>query len=619
MVIIKKYSKMKKNRHFLLYVLIVACTLLFSCSQENKHSIKVDYLPFKMEGGDRWGMLKPDGTALFKDEFEDLPSPCINGVFFIRNDKGFTLYTASEKPKPIKNCENLERVGIMSEGIIPIVAKGERIKYVDINGNEKFTLKPYKNKEIIGVSPFFTDGLAVIETSDGKMGYINTLGEVVIEPKYDEAYRFSFGRALVTKEKDGESSEYRYIIDTKGNIIKKLGDDVEINSQFDGKYFIASKGERVVLLNDKGEITKKFPSKVKEVQQVLKNDNYIYLNDENEHGVNDKNDEIIIRAKYDRIFLLNNNYYLVNYNSNDEYKYNIIDNDGNIVKELDDYTGIIYGGRNIWAEYYGIDDFWNNVILGRTEKDKYELLNTEGELISKEEYIIDMDENYFFDENDLIESDYFDGNGMADNIISSIKDNSIGNIYLGTNLSDILTDQSVYDYEKQILFNDISSDKCNINLGKDIISQVTTISVIPINNYYFNYNNAIQSAKIEIIALGCQLFEDEEEDRIKNTETLIRIVKDKLIDTGYKVINKGKYAFELSKENRTLIITPVISDSGVTFAIYLLKSSDIKMMRTLKDLDTDYIEKKERYNEGDEFYYEETEVAETTTPTEEIY
>lgn len=611
---------MKKNRHFLLCVLIVACTLLFSCEQENKHSIKVDYLPFKMEKGERWGMLKPDGTALFKDEFEDTPSPCINGVFFIRNDKGFTLYTASEKPKPIKNCENLKYVGIMSEGIIPIVAKGERIKYVDINGNEKFTLKPYKNKEIIGVSPFFTDGLAVIETSDGKKGYINTLGEVVIEPKYDEAYRFSFGRALVTKEKDGESSEYRYIIDTKGNIIKKLGDNVELESPFDGKYFIASKDERVVLLNDKGEITKKFPSKVKEVQQVLKNDSYIYLNDENEYGVNDKNDEIIIRAKYKHVRPLENNYYLViYYNSNDEYKINIIDNEGNIVKELDDYTDIIYGGGNVWAEY-GIDEFWNNVFIGRTEGNKYELMDLEGELISKEEYIIDMDENYFFDVDDLIESDYFDGNGMADNIVSSIKDNSIGNIYLGTNLSDILTDQSVYNYEKQILFNDISSDECNINLGNGIISQVTTISVIPINDYYFNYNNAIQSAKIEIIALGCQLFEEEEEDRIKNTETLIRIVKDKLINTGYKVVNKGKYAFELSKENRTLIITPVISDSGVTFAIYLLKSSDMKMMRTLKDMDSEYIEKKERYNEGDDDFYEvEVEVAEASPTSIEHY
>lgn len=577
-----------------------------------------------MEKGERWGMLKPDGTALFKDEFEDTPSPCINGVFFIRNDKAlFTLYTASEKPKPIKNCENLKYVGIMSEGIIPIVAKGERIKYVDINGNEKFTLKPYKNKEIIGVSPFFTDGLAVIETSDGKKGYINTLGEVVIEPKYDEAYRFSFGRTLVTKEKDGESSEYCYIIDTKGNIIKKLGNNVELESPFDGKYFIASKDERVVLLNDKGEITKKFPSKVKEVQQVLKNDSYIYCDDENKYGVNDKNDEIIIRAKYKHVCPLENNYYLVSYyNSNDEYKINIIDNEGNIVKELDDYTDIIYGGGNVWAEY-GIDEFWNNVFIGRTEGNKYELMDLEGELISKEEYIIDMDENYFFDVDDLIESDYFDGNGMADNIVSSIKDNSIGNIYLGTNLSDILTDQSMYDYEKQILFNDISSDECNINLGNGIISQVITISVIPINDYYFNYNNAIQSAKIEIIALGCQLFEEEEEDRIKNTETLIRIVKDKLINTGYKVVNKGKYAFELSKENRTLIITPVISDSGVTFAIYLLKSSDMKMMRTLKDLDSDYIEKKERYNQKEDYdFYEEereTKVAEASPTSIEYY
>lgn len=45
----------------------------------------------------------------------------------------------------------------------------------------------------------FSEGLAVVE-KNGKMGYIDKTGKIVIEPKYDAAYPFIDGRAAVQIE-----------------------------------------------------------------------------------------------------------------------------------------------------------------------------------------------------------------------------------------------------------------------------------------------------------------------------------------------------------------------------------------------------------------------------------
>src|SRR3954453_23269389 len=62
---------------------------------------------------------------------------------------------------------------------------------------------------------------------DGKEGYINRTGRVVVEPKFDIAYYFSegiglFATALIKKDPDGESKKIADkwgLINTKGEII----------------------------------------------------------------------------------------------------------------------------------------------------------------------------------------------------------------------------------------------------------------------------------------------------------------------------------------------------------------------------------------------------------------
>lgn len=58
----------------------------------------------------------------------------------------------------------------------------------------------------------FSDGLAAVK-KDGQWGYINTDGEVVVQPRWTQANSFSGGYAAVQDDTGW------YIIDTEGNIV----------------------------------------------------------------------------------------------------------------------------------------------------------------------------------------------------------------------------------------------------------------------------------------------------------------------------------------------------------------------------------------------------------------
>lgn len=73
----------------------------------------------------------------------------------------------------------------------------------------------------------FSERLAAVK-KDGKWGYINPVGDTVIDFQYDRAYSFSEGKALVEKhvKEDGELMRYYYIItkDNKTTPLKYAGE-----------------------------------------------------------------------------------------------------------------------------------------------------------------------------------------------------------------------------------------------------------------------------------------------------------------------------------------------------------------------------------------------------------
>ena len=155
----------------LLFCIGTLIAVLFSsCSSSD---LEVQYLPFKKDKDDNWGLINAKGKILYEDEFENCPSAVVNGYFSVEGKKGtYTVYKATEG-SPTEIIDGLVSVGCMSEGLIPVTKKNCRISYINEKGEEQFTLDPIKGNEITEVTSFFSDGLALfqIKQVDDSSGY----------------------------------------------------------------------------------------------------------------------------------------------------------------------------------------------------------------------------------------------------------------------------------------------------------------------------------------------------------------------------------------------------------------------------------------------------------------
>ena len=567
-----------------------------SCDKSSSEQLKAEYLPFKTDDKDAWGLLGKDGKPLFKDEFDGEISPSINGVFAVEAKNGISLYRTSDKPELIKGCEDLKAVGMMNEGLIPIVRKGQRIEYVDKDGKTKFVLNPHKNKEIVFAS-IFIDGLAVIETDDEKYGFIDTKGKVVIEPKYSYVSVFNEGLCLVQRiEKDKDT--LIVIINKDGKEIKKLPKDISIESTIfeEGKLYAkigTGENRRCVFFDTKGEIMRKLPKKVKRVSDY-QGDYYIYSDEEGNKGVNNMKDETVIRAKYESMEFVGKNTFLVEKGD----KWNLIDDEDNVIKTFEDYTIMRY-----------FDDW--ECLLGTDSDGKTELLNTKGEKISNEAFVLS---NSFYPCVSGVNSDYFDVAATAEKLANCISDNGIGKIKLGDSMQQWLDGDkpALYREENTAMVYPFMAEVENINkcrLGLQVISKNPITIEKYSTEYYYGYSfrsfsgyGFNQNAKVNVVSL---LLELDTEDKMKDVESLVPVLRDKLIKKGYKVSEQGTFGCELSKGNNTLVIVPLIADNEPALIMEFMHTSDRTMMKSLEQIESLYKQDKERYKDRENEEVEE--------------
>lgn len=200
--------------------------------------------------------------------------------------------------------------------------------------------------------------LAPFMNEEGKWGYINTDGEVVIECKYDLAYEFDEeGYAVVGMETDSDASEYYTIcglINAKGEEIIPL-DYNYINSSIDS--FCDSYGYRTIT---------RLP--------------YPLDYDDQYTGVIDKNGNIMISPVYSNISNIGDSGYYVACDAetglcgiiDEDYKWICDPVYSNIYKVWDSLTGNL---AKMNAEYLLIADY----NLGGEQENL--ILNTYGEII----------------------------------------------------------------------------------------------------------------------------------------------------------------------------------------------------------------------------------------------
>ena len=312
---------MKAN--LLLSVLFVNL-LLFSCKNDTSLP-QVTQIPFKTSNSDNYGMMNPDGTILFEDEFKNMPSIAVNNIFSVKDAEGkLSYFTAEEKTQLISNEKYIDG-GYYSEGIIPVVKSESSISFIDKKGREIFTLGTFEGKKIQAVNAYFSDGLMLFKIEGNKYGYINSKGQVAIKPVYDLAFPFNEKVAIVGKEKKNTETMDYYIIDCSGREIVRLKDIDFIKFDWNSMFFsdIYTNGNKA--FNKKGERIFRSPSKWKVLLPY--NENYTMFTTENNYGIVNKEGEIVIRNKYD-VGIMNMKDHFIGINSSDS-KYDLFFLDSN--------------------------------------------------------------------------------------------------------------------------------------------------------------------------------------------------------------------------------------------------------------------------------------------------
>lgn len=316
------------------YLADCACALLLciafnSCSGSSNE--EVDFLSYKMEGDERWGIIDFDGNIIISDEFEECPSIVKEGRFFVKNEEGkYEYYTAEKDLKKIGG--EYVQVSIFSDGLAGVVEKDKAISYIDRDGKTVLTLTPS-----IEQASQFQEGVAVGVTTDGKRGYFNKKGEWVIKPKYKGSSLFYQGIALVHNE-DGKS----FFIDKKGNVKLEIPKDYGIhNLPQEDLFTYSEKGkDGVGVMNLKGEKVIKVSERYKQILPFI-NGYAAFSNSDGKWGLMDQKGEIKIRPKYKDVVLCKNAIIYVEEDS----KCGILDYNGEVVKRAE-YANLIPFGSD---------------------------------------------------------------------------------------------------------------------------------------------------------------------------------------------------------------------------------------------------------------------------------
>lgn len=414
-------------------VLALSQIMFSSCGSESDQNMsvldKINLIPVTTSMDGRWSMINDKGEIVYDSEFKNEPTAAYNGLFSVAEEDGYTVYKIGGKlPKAVPGLEGLMCVGYFEDGLLPVTIPGQRISMADADGNIKFQLNPIKGKEITSCAPGFSEGLLCFGTEDGKYGYVNKSGEVVIQPVFDFVSDFSDGLAVVGKsQNDSDDSEMVcMVIDKSGNEVFKLKKGCVLGAwEFHDGYLPVRVEDRNYMYNKKGEEIK-LPAKIKYVKGY--NDRYIiFEGSDGEYGLADMQGEVVVRPKYDRMYFGNGDFVLAMKDSGDDEWVKISFN-GEESKEKIDYERIYVAGH---FGYFA------------KERNTYMLLDDNFKEKGKETFY-DFSTSIWSGKD--IESDYLNIEGVASEMVKIIDDAKADGIMAGASASKVMKGKSPEDY-----------------------------------------------------------------------------------------------------------------------------------------------------------------------------
>lgn len=276
--------RLSKRYSFFIIVCCVIAMVMNGCKIKDDSTFpEITHLAFQSEKNGKWGLIGVNGEILFEDKFDTKPSYVVNDVFRTldvdqkQQKRSFKYYSLLDGPKQIGSLDGYKDGGLCSEGIIPVTPNGKRIQYINANGDTMFHLRPYNGREVLVISSFFTDQRAWFMLENYKFGFIDTKGNVVVKPIYDEVYPFYKGKAVVYNAE----KEKWIVIDTEGNELfavnaKKEEQRLPYSLFYNGTCVIAQ-----FLYNEKGERIQRLPFDMRTLSPI---ENGIMLAQDNKTG-----------------------------------------------------------------------------------------------------------------------------------------------------------------------------------------------------------------------------------------------------------------------------------------------------------------------------------------------
>lgn len=316
----------------------------------------VDGIPFKSSEKGKWGMMKPDGTIIFEEEFKDMPTLGVDDRFMVKNGNGlWEIYTMESNP--VKVGDEYVSLGDFYQGVAPAVKKNEQISLIDKDGNVIAVLEKSGSKPISRMENFHY-GYALFEAEDA-VGIVNIRGEILLEAqKYCKILHVAPKRflALSMKYKD-EPDRHNYVYEVidpvgnlKGTIRMAKYDDIAVLA--DGYIGIeqTSDGEKLYGIMDlEGNVIVKPTSKIRGLSGY--NDGKFIFSNGDQIGVRTIDDEVLIRAKYDAIVWATDELLWVNSSVDGRQGWALIDLEGNKITK-DVYQDVLpfYDGKNAFVQ-----------------------------------------------------------------------------------------------------------------------------------------------------------------------------------------------------------------------------------------------------------------------------
>lgn len=535
-------------RKYFCYATVIALCGIVSACNFGSSSDSPEYYPVKLEKGDNWGMMTATGEILFDDEFENEPTVVYEGVFAVQEGEGYSLYNASAKPKLVPGCEGLYAVGYMNDGLVPIVRPDERISIVDKNGKTNFTLAPIKGEEIVECATAYADGLLRVKNQQDLYGFVDKSGKTIVAPKYSYANNFNNGYAVCRKDAGDEDTPSRYVvIDKNGDEKLSIKEGLEPRSYVNNGVIVVEDkdSERWGFMDLKGEFHKA-PSKVQGIG-MYNDDYYVFRGDEYKYGLmSRKDDETLIRAKYEGLLLLDDGKIIAISGSGDEQKVYIINETDEKLVTIKDYkiNELLYDGSKL--------------IFAVKEGKIGTLLNEEGEPINKkfEYYDISTKQSQCYS----ISSNYFDVNSMVSRIDELVTSDGGAGYKVGDKATNYVSGTPKdygYSYNLTPSLDNMSGYKFNL----DAYAVTTTyIATSDWNRYTYSYDYSFNPrSTIEKVTI-----------KVSSDNKCWKKAKDELIkafeEKGYETVSEDSENVKMKTYSCELTMK---KDSDYRFYIYL--------------------------------------------------